>query len=178
LEPGALIEFGAQGEVERFYQRCETYLRTFITEPLHCFRMALTCPERVQAMIVPNAVSHEEGVSPFWAVRRSFWQDRPAHEAEVRSKLLSLEATRKRHIGTSPDPALYDPDLWVDENYFLNRPGQGDIQLDLFFDYQNNLKSYPKWQQWLCDSKPPVLVLLGALRDFVHGSRWRSVQEG
>ena len=125
------------------------------------FRMALTHPENVQAMIVQNAVSHEEGLSPLWAVRRAFWQDRSAHEAEVRSNLLSLEATRKRHVGTSPDPTLYDPDLWLDEYYFLNQPGQGDIQLDLFYDYQNNLKSYPKWQQWLRDYKPPLLVLWG-----------------
>jgi pimeloyl-ACP methyl ester carboxylesterase len=125
------------------------------------FRMALAHPEKVQAMIIQNAVSHEEGLSSLWAVRRSFWQDRPAHETEVRNNLLSLEATRKRHVGTSPDPAQYDPDLWVDEYYFLNQPGQGDIQLDLFYDYQNNLKSYPKWQQWLRDNKPPLLVLWG-----------------
>jgi hypothetical protein len=79
----------------------------------------------------------------------------------VRSNLLSLEATRKRHVGTSPDPAQYDPDLWVDECYFLNQPRQADIQLDLFYDDQNNLKSYPKWQQWLRDAKPPLLVLWG-----------------
>jgi pimeloyl-ACP methyl ester carboxylesterase len=125
------------------------------------FRMALVHPEKVQAMIIQNAASHEEGLSPLWAVRRAFWQDRAAHEAEVRANLLSLEATRKRHIGTSPDISLYDPDLWVDEYYFLNQPGQGDIQLDLFYDYQNNLNSYPKWQLWLRDNKPPLLVVWG-----------------
>ena len=110
-------------------------------------------------MIIQNAVSHEEGLSPLWAVRRAFWQDRAAHEAEVRANLLSLEATRNRHIGTSPDSSQYNPDLWVDEYYFLNQPGQADIQLDLFYDYQNNVKSYPKWQQWLRDHQPPLLVL-------------------
>jgi pimeloyl-ACP methyl ester carboxylesterase len=125
------------------------------------FRMALAHPERVQAMIVQNAVSHEEGLSSLWAVRRAFWQDRAAHEVEVRTNLLSLEATKKRHIGTSPDLTQYDPDLWVDEYYFLNQPGQGDIQLDLFYDYQNNLKSYPKWQRWLRDNQPALLVLWG-----------------
>jgi pimeloyl-ACP methyl ester carboxylesterase len=125
------------------------------------FRMALAHPEKVQAMIVQNAVSHEEGLSPIWAVRRAFWEDRAAHETEVRTNLLSLEATRKRHIGTSPDVTQYNPDLWVDEYYFLNQPGQGDIQLDLFYDYQNNVKSYPKWQQWLRDHQPALLVLWG-----------------
>ena len=125
------------------------------------FRMALAHPERIQAMIIQNAVSHEEGLSPLWAVRRAFWEDRSAHEAEVRSNLLSLEATRKRHVGTSPDPEKYNPDVWVDEYYFLNQPGQADIQLDLFYDYQNNVKSYPSWQKWLRDKQPPLLVLWG-----------------
>ena len=107
------------------------------------FRIALVHPDKIQAMIIQNAVSHEEGLSPLWAVRRAFWEDRAAHEAEVRTNLLSLEATKKRHVGTSPDVSLYNPDLWVDEYYFLNQPGQADIQLDLFYDYQNNVKSYP-----------------------------------
>jgi pimeloyl-ACP methyl ester carboxylesterase len=125
------------------------------------FRMALLHPEKIQAMIIQNAVSHEEGLSPLWAVRRAFWEDRAAHEAEVRTNLLSLEATKKRHVGTSPDVSRYNPDLWVDEYYFLNQPGQADIQLDLFYDYQNNVKSYPKWQQWLRDHHPALLVLWG-----------------
>src|ERR1700749_3807797 len=125
------------------------------------FLLALTHPEKVQAMIIQNAVSHEEGLSSLWAVRRAFWDDRAAHEAEVRTNLLSLEATKKRHVGTAPDVSLINPDLWVDEYYFLNQPGQADIQLDLFYDYQNNVKSYPKWQQWLRDHQPPMLVLWG-----------------
>lgn len=125
------------------------------------FRMALLHSEKIQAMIIQNAVSHEEGLSPLWAVRRAFWEDRAAHEAEVRTNLLSLEATKKRHVGTSPDVSRYNPDLWVDEYYFLNQPGQADIQLELFYDYQNNVKSYPKWQQWLRDHHPALLVLWG-----------------
>src|ERR1700722_3149372 len=70
------------------------------------FRMALAHPERVQAMIIQNAVSHEEGLSPLWEVRREFWKDRAAHEAKLRANLLSLEATRNRHVGTSPHPEL------------------------------------------------------------------------
>jgi pimeloyl-ACP methyl ester carboxylesterase len=125
------------------------------------FRMAVAHPDKIQAMIIQNAVSHEEGLSPLWAIRRAFWEDRAGHEGEVRTNLLSLEATKKRHVGTSPDISLYNPDLWVDEYYFLNQPGQADIQLDLFYDYQNNVKSYPKWQQWLRDHQPPLLVLWG-----------------
>lgn len=125
------------------------------------FRMALAHPEKVQAMIIQNAVSHEEGLSPLWATRRAFWKDRAVHETELRANLLSLEATRKRHLGTSPDPSLYNPDLWTDEYYFLNQPGQAEIQADLFYDYQNNVKAYPTWQKWLRDHQPPLLVMWG-----------------
>jgi pimeloyl-ACP methyl ester carboxylesterase len=125
------------------------------------FRMALAHAEKVQAMIVQNAVTSEEGLSPLWAVRRVFWQNRAAHEADVRANLLSLKATRQRHIGSDPNPERYNPDLWVDEYYFLNQPGHAEIQLDLFYDYQNNIKAYPLWQKRLRYHQPPLLVLFG-----------------
>jgi pimeloyl-ACP methyl ester carboxylesterase len=125
------------------------------------FRMAMAHPERVRATIIQNANSYDEGLSPLWDVRRAFFQDRATHEAEVRANLLSLEATRKRHIGTSPEVSKYNPDLWLDEYYFLNQPGQAAIQLDLFYDYRTNLAAYPKWQQWLRDNKPPLLIVWG-----------------
>ena len=124
-------------------------------------RMAVAHPEKVEAIIIQNAVSHEEGLSPLWAARRAFWQDRASHEAAFRKSFLSLETTRKRHLGTSPHPERIDPDTWTDEFNFLSRPGQTDIQTDLFFDYQNNLKAYPVWQKWLRDHQPPMLVLWG-----------------
>ena len=124
-------------------------------------RMAVAHPEKVQAIIIQNAVSHEEGLSPLWAARRAFWQDRASHEAAFRKSFLSMESTRNRHVGTSPHPDRIDPDTWTDEFYFVNQPGQPDIQTDLFFDYQNNLKAYPTWQMWLRDHQPPMLVLWG-----------------
>lgn len=124
-------------------------------------RMAVAHPEKIAAIIVQNAVSHEEGLSPLWETRRAFWKDRAAHEDALRKNLLSLEATRQRHVGTSPHPERFNPDTWTDEFYFLNRPGQADIQADLFFDYQHNVASYPLWQKWLRAHQPPMLVLWG-----------------
>ena len=149
-----------QGFVEQLHLQRYTLFMQDYGGPVG-FRMALANPEKVQAIIIQNAVSHEEGLSPIWSVRRAFWQDRAAHEAEVRANLLSLQATKNRHVGTSPDLSQYNPDLWVDEYYFLNQPGQAEIQLDLFYDYQNNVKSYPKWQRWLRDHQPALLVLWG-----------------
>jgi len=125
------------------------------------FRMALEHPERVQALIVQDAVAHNEGLGANWATRRAFWADRPAHEEALRKNLLSLATTKTRHIGDDPKVELYDPDLWTDEYAFLNAPGQAQIQSDLFYDYRTNVDAYPKWQAWLQKTQPKLLVLWG-----------------
>ena len=125
------------------------------------FRMALAHPERVQALIVQDAVAHNEGLGANWATRRAFWADRAAHEEALRKNLLSLATTKTRHIGDDPRIELYDPDLWADEYAFLNAPGQAQIQSDLFYDYRTNVDAYPKWQAWLQRTRPKLLVLWG-----------------
>jgi pimeloyl-ACP methyl ester carboxylesterase len=125
------------------------------------FRMALAHPERVQAMIVQNAVAHEVGLGPLWQARRAYWTNRAANETTLRANLMSLEATRQRHLGSSPHPERYDPDLWTDEFAFLSQPGQDQIQSDLFYDYRTNVASYPEWQAWLRHTQPHLLVLWG-----------------
>jgi pimeloyl-ACP methyl ester carboxylesterase len=125
------------------------------------FRLALAHPERVRAIIVQNAVSHEEGLGPLWETRKAYWTDRSGNEANLRANLISLDATRQRHLGTSPHPDKYDPDTWTDEFAFLSRPGQREIQSELFYDYRTNVASYPRWQAWLREHQPPLLVLWG-----------------
>jgi pimeloyl-ACP methyl ester carboxylesterase len=125
------------------------------------FRMALAHPDRVEALIVQNAVAHNEGLGALWEPRRAFWADRAANENTLRENLLSLQAARTRHVGTDPDVERYDPDLWTDEFAFLSRPGQADIQSDLFYDYRTNVEAYPKWQAWLRYSQPRLLVIWG-----------------
>jgi len=124
-------------------------------------RLAVRRPERISALNVHNAVCHEDGLGPLWETRRAFWSDRARHEQALRENFFSPTATRVRHVGHSPDPDRYDPDLWTDELAFLNRPGQRDIQTDLFYDYRTNVASYPVWQQWLRETQPPLLVVWG-----------------
>jgi pimeloyl-ACP methyl ester carboxylesterase len=125
------------------------------------FRMALAHPERVQALIVQDAVAHNEGLGANWTTRRAFWADRPAHDEALRKNLLSLAATKTRHVGDDPKIELYDPDLWTDEFAFLNAPGQAQIQSDLFYDYRTNVDAYPIWQAWMQKTQPKLLVLWG-----------------
>ncbi|HUA15838.1 MAG TPA: alpha/beta hydrolase [Verrucomicrobiae bacterium] len=125
------------------------------------FRMALAHPERIEALIVQDAVAHNEGLGANWKTRRAFWADRAANESALRTNLLSLETTRARHVGNDPEVERHDPDLWTDEFYFLGRPGQADIQSDLFYDYRTNVDSYPKWQEWMRERQPRLLVIWG-----------------
>ncbi len=123
------------------------------------FRMALAYPNRIEALIVQDAVAHNEGLGANWIARRAFWADRGANESALRANLLSLAATRTRHVGNDPNVDRYDPDLWTDEFAFLNQPGQADIQSDLFYDYRTNVEAYPKWQAWMRKTQPRLLVI-------------------
>jgi pimeloyl-ACP methyl ester carboxylesterase len=125
------------------------------------FRMALAHPDRIEALIVQDAVAHNEGLGPKWKTRRAFWADRAANESALRTNLLSLPTARTRHVGNDPNVERYNPDLWTDEFAFLVQPGQADIQSDLFYDYRTNVDAYPKWQAWMRDKQPRLLVLWG-----------------
>src|SRR3954447_21845194 len=125
------------------------------------FRMALAHPDRVEALIVQDAVAHNEGLGANWKTRREFWKNRAANEGALRTNLLSLQTTRTRHVGDDPNVERYDPDLWTDEFAFLSQPAQADIQSDLFYDYRTNVDAYPRWQSWLREHEPRLLVIWG-----------------
>ncbi len=124
-------------------------------------RLAVQHPERIDALIVQNAVSHEDGLGPLWDTRRRFWKDRVSNEAALRENFLSLASARQRHVGANPHPETINPDLWTDEFAFLSRPGQAEIQTDLFYSYQTNVASYPSWQAWLRKHQPATLIVWG-----------------
>jgi pimeloyl-ACP methyl ester carboxylesterase len=125
------------------------------------FRMTLAHPERVEALIVQDAVAHNEGLGVNWVTRRAFWADRAANEEKLRANLLGMQATKTRHVGDDPNTELYDPDLWTDEFAFLSTPAQAQIQSDLFYDYRTNVDAYPKWQAWMQKTQPKLLVIWG-----------------
>ncbi len=129
------------------------------------FRMALSHPDRVVRLIVQgcDAVAHNEGLGENWKTRRAFWADRVANESAPLSatNLLSLQSTHTRHVGSDPNVERYNPDLWTDEFNFLSQPAQGDIQSDLFYDYRTNVENYPKWQAWMREKQPRLLVIWG-----------------
>jgi pimeloyl-ACP methyl ester carboxylesterase len=125
------------------------------------YKVAVAHPERVTALIIQNAIAHEEGLGRLQAVRKGFWADRAANETKYRAGLASVDTARLRHVNGSPHPERYNPDLWKDEVAFLARPGIADIQSDLFYDFRNNLAAFPAWQDWLHQRKPSTLIVWG-----------------
>ena len=125
------------------------------------FRLMLAHPERVQALIVQNGNAYREGLGPKWAKIGQYWANPTAHQ-EVVDSFLSFDATKQRHIAGTSHPELYNPDSWTDEFAHLSAPGQREIQAALLYDYRTNVASYPVWQAWLREHRPPTLVVWGA----------------
>jgi pimeloyl-ACP methyl ester carboxylesterase len=91
------------------------------------------------------------------------WGDRveTAGHPEQLDAFVSLESARQRHLGNTPNPERYNPDTWTDEYAILSRSGEREIQGELLYDYQFNVASYPRWQAWLRQHRPPTLILWG-----------------
>ncbi len=124
-------------------------------------RLAMARPQAVTSMVFQNGNVYAEGLGKLWDTRKAYWADRNAYEAKFQAAHLSVDVTRQRHIGSDPDVTAYDPDLWQDEVAFLNRPGEGAIQMELIYDYRTNLEAYPTWQKWLREHQLPTLVIWG-----------------
>lgn len=126
------------------------------------FRLATAHPERVQAIISQNGNAYDEGLSEFWGEYLTpYWKERNAEtEAKMRG-LLSLEATKMQYLTGVRDAEQVSPDAWQHDQALLDRVGNAEIQLDLFYDYRNNLPRYPEWHEYLRTRKPPVLLVWG-----------------
>ena len=125
------------------------------------FRMILAHPERLHALITQNGNVYEDGLGAKWAKIAQYWADPKAHP-EVIDAFLSFEATEQRHTAGTSHPERYNPDTWTDEFVHLSKPGQREIQAALLYDYRTNVASYPTWQAWLREHRPPTLVAWGA----------------
>ncbi|MEV0063038.1 alpha/beta hydrolase [Nocardia sp. NPDC050718] len=125
-------------------------------------RIASRNPERVTAIITQSGNAYLEGFTPFWEVLFAHATDRVTHEPEVR-KLLELDATKWQYTHGVPADrlSLVSPDTWTLDQAYLDRPGNKEIQLQLFFDYKNNLDGYPAFQKYFAEHRPPTLITWG-----------------
>ncbi|MFD1952145.1 alpha/beta fold hydrolase [Sphingomonas arantia] len=126
------------------------------------YRLALKHPERVQALIVQNGNAYIEGLGAFWDPIKAYWADpsSPARRAALNG-LVTLETTKFQYTDGMGELARISPDNWVVDQALLDRPGNRDIQLDLFRDYGTNVPLYPRFQAFFRDHKPPTLIVWG-----------------
>lgn len=125
------------------------------------YRLALKHPERVTALVVQNGNAYEEGLKEFWNPIKAYWASGSKADREVLRGATTLAATREQYLDGVTDPSRIDPTTWLVDQALLDRPGNTEIQLDLFYDYRTNVALYPKIHEFFRNQQPPTLIVWG-----------------
>ena len=124
-------------------------------------RLALAHPERITAVISQNGNAYEEGLSQGWNPIQKYWKDPTAENRAALREFLKPEATKWQYLHGVPDESLVAPEAYELDSALLARPGNDEIQLDLFLDYASNVALYPKFQEYFRTKRPPLLAVWG-----------------
>jgi len=125
------------------------------------YRIASKHPDAIQSIIVQNGNAYVEGIGGAFDPMKPFWANRNSDtERPVRS-LLTKETTIFRYTHGVPDPDRISPDSYTVDQYYLDRPGNAAIQLDLLYNYQSNLALYDRWHEYFRKRQPRILILWG-----------------
>ena len=125
------------------------------------FRIATRNPERVDGLIVQNGNAYDEGLEEFWDPLKAYWADRNPETAAPLRQFLEIDATEWQYTHGVREPEAISPDNWNIDQRFLDRPGNKDIQLALFYSYGSNPPLYPEWQAYMREYQPPTLLVWG-----------------
>jgi pimeloyl-ACP methyl ester carboxylesterase len=126
------------------------------------YRLAVKHPERIQALVVQNGNAYEEGLpDSFWKPIKTYWRERTPENAVPLAKSLEVEATKWQYTHGARQPELISPDAWLVDQLYLDRPGNKEIQLQLFYSYGSNPPQYPAWQEYFRRHQPPTLIVWG-----------------
>ncbi|NYF78719.1 alpha/beta fold hydrolase [Granulicella arctica] len=125
------------------------------------FRLAMAHPERVTAIVSQNGNAYEEGLGDAWAPIRRYWSSPTTENREAIRPALTPEGLRREYGTGIADPEKIAPEGYTLDAALMARPGNQDIQLDLFLDYANNVKLYPAFQEYFRKAKPPLLAIWG-----------------
>jgi pimeloyl-ACP methyl ester carboxylesterase len=124
-------------------------------------RLALAHPERIAAIISQNGNAYEEGLSQGWNPIQKYWKEPTAQNRAALRDFLTPEATRSQYLYGVQDATLLAPEAYQLDSALLARPGNDEIQLDLFLDYASNVALYPKFQEYFRTKRPPLLAVWG-----------------
>ena len=124
-------------------------------------RLAMAHPERVTAIVSQNGNAYEDGLGNAWAPIQRYWREPTSQNREILRNALSPEGLRSQYTDGVPNPETIAPEGYTLDAAMIQRPGNMDIQLDLFLDYANNVKLYPAFQEYFRKFKPPLLAIWG-----------------
>ncbi|MGP1309422.1 MAG: alpha/beta fold hydrolase [Phycisphaerales bacterium] len=130
------------------------------------FRILERHPERIESLVVQNGNAYDEGLREFWDPIKVYWNDPSPPNRAALAHLVTLDATKWQYTHGVRDVTRIDPDSWTTDQHFLDRPGNDDIQLALFYDYQSNVPLYPAWQASFREHQFPTLIVWGK-NDFI-----------
>lgn len=125
------------------------------------FRLALKHPERITAIVSQNGNAYEEGLSDGWNPIRAYWQSPTQANRDALRAMLTKDTTKWQYTHGVPDAAAVSPDGYSLDDYYMNRPGAHEVQLDLFGDYRNNVALYPAFQAYFREHRPKFLAVWG-----------------
>src|SRR6266576_2093986 len=126
------------------------------------FRLAMAHPDRITAIVSQNGNAYEEGLGDAWGSIRKYWATPTAENRDIlRQTILTAGGTRWQYTDGVANPESVPPESYTLDTALLERPGNKEIQLDLFLDYASNVKLYPKFQEYFRKSKPPLLAIWG-----------------
>ena len=125
------------------------------------FRLALAHPDRVAAIVSQNGNAYEVGLSQGWNPIQKYWSEPTAKNRAALRDFLTPEATKFQYLHGVQDETLVAPEAYQLDSALLTRPGNDEIQLDLFLDYASNVALYPKFQEYFRARRPPMLAVWG-----------------
>jgi pimeloyl-ACP methyl ester carboxylesterase len=125
------------------------------------FRLALSHPQRINAIISQNGNAYEQGLSDGWTPIRAYWEDRSEKNRKALRAFLAADTTHWQYTHGVPDPTMVSPDGQNLDNFYLARPDADEVQLDLLGDYKSNVALYPQFQNYFRMHKPPLLAVWG-----------------
>ncbi len=141
------------------------------------FRLALLDPSRVTAILSQNGNAYEEGLGDAWQPIQRYWREPTLEHRNAIRAGLTLEGIRHEYAVGIPDPSLIKPEGYTLDAALMARPGNVDIQLDLFLDYANNVKLYPKFQEYFRAAQPPLLAVWGEFDPYFLPAGARAFQK-
>ncbi|WP_420337392.1 alpha/beta fold hydrolase [Roseibium sp.] len=125
------------------------------------YRLFAEAPDKITGFIIQNGNAYEEGLPEFWDPIRAYWADPSEENAAPLRAFLGIEGTKWQFTHGTRNPDAISADNYWHVQYLLDRPGNAEVQLELFYDYRTNLTLYPVWQALFREHQPPALVVWG-----------------